>query len=115
MEQRPDKSIRRTQSGARFETSRYKDGLAAAGGRPGSITGEQQRRPTGITFTAGGSAEATWCCGARAGAATSGSGSGMRAEASLVSSSSRFREGSMRIARIAPSPSSAAVIVKATV
>ena len=91
--------------------------LAAAGGRPGSITGEQQRRPTGITFTAGCSAEAAWGCGARAGAgaATSGSGAGMRAGASLLSSSSRFGEGSMRIARTAPSPSSAAVIVKARV
>lgn len=83
--ERRSQSIRRTLSAARFESSRYKDGLGA-GGRPGSITGEQQRRPTGITFTAGFSAEATWCCGARAGAAASGSGSVMRAEASLVSS-----------------------------
>jgi hypothetical protein len=43
---------------------------------------------------------------------STGPARGMRAEASLMSSSSRLREGS---ARIAPSPSSAAEIVKARV
>ena len=45
---------------------------------PGSITGEQQRRPTGVTLTAGCGAEAAWGCGARAGAgaATCGSAAG---------------------------------------
>ena len=64
----PDKSLGSFKHPSAQGKGRYKDGLAAAGGRPGSITGEQQRRPTGITFTAGCSAEATWCCSARAGA-----------------------------------------------
>ena len=100
----------------RSEPAYYKYGLAVAGGSPESMTGEQQRRPTGISLTAGCGADAPWCCGTRTGAAASGSGRGTRgADASLVSSSSRFREGNMRIATIAPSTSSAAEIVKAKV
>jgi hypothetical protein len=56
-----------------------------------------------------------YCCDLVPALVTAGGGASIRAAASLVSSSSRRRDGSMRIARMAPSPSSAAEIVKATV
>jgi len=60
------------------------------------MTGEQPHRATGIAVVCG--------CGAGAGAA-----------AAVLSSASRCRDGSRTTARITPSPSSDAEIVKARV